>query len=228
MHCPWTNGVLPVDKCAHCAVERAEPICHDVSSVICKGLNAAMLVSTIKMRISNLPRALGLAMLVMALPLQVLAAEVDAFLGSYVGQAVSESGGEISARDIAVEIRGRDKGFTLKWSTVTKRKDGRLKRKAYEVNFVRSKKDNVYASAMRKNLFGKAVPMDPLKGDPFVWATIDGATLTVHALIITEDHGYEMQTYARTRTDKGLDLMFHRVRDGERLRDVNGTLVKVD
>jgi hypothetical protein len=158
----------------------------------------------------------------------VSATDLAAFYGSYVGQAVSESDGEISNRDIAVEIRAHKKGFKLKWSTVTKRADGRLKRKAYEVNFVGSGTETVYASAMRRNLFGKAVPMDPLKGDPYVWATLVGSTLTVHAMIITESHGYEMQTYRRTRTDAGLDLVFNRVRDGERLRDVTGTLVKVD
>ena len=109
-----------------------------------------------------------------------------------------------------------------------RRADGRIKRKSYEVNFVPSATDNVYASAMRRNLFGKAVPMDPLKGDPYVWATLTGATLVVHALVITEDHGYEMQTYRRTRTADGMDLVYHRVRDGKRLKDVNGTLVKVD
>jgi len=154
--------------------------------------------------------------------------QLEDFFGSYEGQAVSESGGEVSTRDIAVDLFEYKDGFRLKWATTTKRKDGRMKRKTYEVHFVPSSRDGVFASAMRRNLFGKAVPMDPLKGDPYVWATLDGATLTVYALLITEDHGYEMQTYKRTRTADGMRLVFHRVRDGERLRDVTGSLLKVD
>ncbi|MEM7407526.1 MAG: hypothetical protein AAF458_19700 [Pseudomonadota bacterium] len=153
---------------------------------------------------------------------------IKAFFGNFVGQAISESGGEISTRDIAVDIKEHKKGFRLSWTTTTRRGDGRVKRKEHTVDFVPSGSSNVYASAMRRNLFGKAVPMDPLKGDPYVWARLDGPTLIVHALVITEDHGYEMQTYRRTLTDKGMELVFHRVRDGERLRDVTGTLVKVN
>lgn len=153
---------------------------------------------------------------------------IDSFYGRFEGQAISETKGEISNRDISVEIVEQQKGFKLKWVTVTKRSDGRLKRKSYEVDFVPSYTENVYASAMRRNLFGKAVPMDPLKGDPYVWATLKGATLVVHALVITDEHGYEMQTYRRTRTARGMRLVYNRVRDGKRLRDVAGTLVKVD
>ena len=153
---------------------------------------------------------------------------IESFYGRFEGQAISETQGELSKRDISVEVEPEKKGFKLKWVTVTKRSDGRLKRKSYEVNFVPSATENVYASAMRRNLFGKAVPMDPLKGDPYVWATLTGATLVVHALVITDEHGYEMQTYRRTRTADGMRLVFHRVRDGKRLRDVTGTLVKVD
>ena len=141
---------------------------------------------------------------------------------------MSDSGGEVSTRDIAVDLFEYKDGFRLKWATTTKRKDGRMKRKTYEVHFVPSSRDGVFASAMRRNLFGKAVPMDPLKGDPYVWATLDGATLTVHALVITDEHGYEMQTYKRTRTDTGMELVFHRVRDGKRLKDIRGTLKKQD
>jgi len=153
---------------------------------------------------------------------------IESFYGRFEGQAISETQGEISERDISVEITPEKKGFKLKWVTVTKRSDGRVKRKSYEVDFGPSSSANVYASAMRRNLFGKAVPMDPLKGDPYVWAILSGATLVVYALVITDDHGYEMQTYRRTRTADGMRLLFHRVRDGERLRDVTGTLVKID
>ncbi len=76
-------------------------------------------------------------------------------------------------------------------------------------------------------MFGNAVPLDPLKGDPYVWARVHEDSLTVYALHVLEDGGYEMQTYARTRIPEGLDLKYSRVRDGEILRTVNGILLEV-
>ena len=49
--------------------------------------------------------------------------------------------------------------------------------------------------------------------------------LTVHALYITDDGGYEMQVYERSLDEKGdMDLVFKRFRDGEPIRDVTGNL----
>jgi hypothetical protein len=151
--------------------------------------------------------------------------DIEDFYGHFEGKAMDAAGGVIEGRDISVDIKeGRKGGFNLSWSTEIQRADGRVKRKSYTVGFVTSGTDNVYASAMRKNVFGKAVPLDPMKGQPYVWATLSGATLTVYALVITDQHGYEMQTYRRTRTDTGMELEFHRVRDGVRLKDIRGTL----
>ncbi|MBT6273876.1 MAG: hypothetical protein HOI95_07060 [Chromatiales bacterium] len=165
----------------------------------------------------------------LVLPGQVFAKElkIEQFYGQFDGHAVSAGGGEISPRDISVTLKAYKKGFSLAWVTVIKRANGTSKRKAYSVKFVPSATDRVYASAMRTNVFGKAVPMDPLKGDPYMWATMDGATLTVHALVITEEFGYEMQTYARTRTADGMELVFNRVRDNRQLKEVRASLRKV-
>ena len=79
---------------------------------------------------------------------------------------------------------------------------------------------------MRTNVFGQAVPLDPLKGDPYVWARIEGDALRVHALIIRQDGGYELQIYNRVLTTTGLELSYSRIRDGEVLRTVDGTLIR--
>ncbi len=151
----------------------------------------------------------------------------DAFFGEFEGQAVSESGGEIRKRDLRVKISPHKKGFTVNWISVTKRSDGKLKRKEYSIDFHPTRRDNIFRSGERNDFFGNAVPMDPMKGDPYVWARIHGDTLTVHALHVLEDGGYEMQTYARTRIPEGLSLEYSRVRDGENLRTVTGTLLEV-
>ena len=159
-----------------------------------------------------------------------IAADIEAFYGAYAGRGVARSsGGELTDRDLSVEI-GPDKkgkGFVLAWSTVSQRSDGRQKRKDYRIRFVPGGRDNVYSSAMRINMFGRAVPLDPLKGDPYVWAAVSGRTLKVHALVVTEGFGYEMQTYERTLTKEGMDLKFTRVRDDERLRDLQAKLVRL-
>lgn len=153
---------------------------------------------------------------------------IEAFYGKYTGQAVTTGEDEFSKRDLSVHIKpaGKDK-FTIHWITFTRSASGKRKRKEYSISFKPSDRKNVFASAMKKNLFGKSVPMDPLKGEPYVWARIHGKTLTVHAMLITDDGGYEMQVYDRTLTEGGMDLKFSRVRDGKTLKQITGSLLKL-
>ena len=66
-----------------------------------------------------------------------------------------------------------------------------------------------------------------MKGDPYVWSRVNGDLLTVHAMIITEDGGYEMLTYKRTVVEEGLDLEFNRIKNGESLKTITAHLEKV-
>ncbi len=151
---------------------------------------------------------------------------VKDFFGAYVGRSISNIGEGLSQRDLNVVIKKHKKGFTLDWTTVTRKADGAVKSKSYSINFRATQRRGIFASAMRNNVFGGAEPLDPLKGDPYVWAGIKGDTLTVHALLITDDGGYEMQVYERTLTKDGLLLNFSRIRDGTPLRHITGTLKK--
>jgi len=184
------------------------------------------------MRTENLLsiRTLVLCAAMMATATSTNAASVDftIFFGEYEGEAVSENDGEVRKRDLRVNISAFRNGFTVNWISVTKRPDGKLKRNEHSINFLPTRRENIFRSGERKDFFGNAVPMDPLKGDPYVWARIHDETLTVHALHVLEDGGYEMQTYTRTRIPKGLSLRYSRVRDGEILRTVTGTLTEVN
>ncbi|MDP6787575.1 MAG: hypothetical protein QGI13_10655 [Rhodospirillales bacterium] len=151
----------------------------------------------------------------------------SAFFGEYEGKSISSTEQGLSKRDLSVSIKSKGKGFTLKWTTVTHKPGGKAKRKAYSIDFRPSGRENIFASAMRKNKFGASIPLDPLKGEPYVWGRLHGSTLTVHAMMVTEDGGYEMQVYDRTLTATGLDLTFSRIRDGERFKLIKGTLTKV-
>lgn len=155
------------------------------------------------------------------------AAGLDAFYGEYVGRTISSSQEGLSERDLSVAIRPEGKGFTVDWTTITRRTDGTAKRKAYSISFHPSGRDNIYGAAMKSNMFGGRVPLDPLKGEPYVWARIAGDTLSVYAMQITDSGGYEMQVYDRTLTETGLELRFSRVRDGQNLKLITGTLSRV-
>jgi hypothetical protein len=80
---------------------------------------------------------------------------------------------------------------------------------------------------MHRDVFGYSGPLDPLKGEPYVWARIAGSTLTVYTLRIIDDGGYEIQTFDRTLTSDGLDLRFSRQRDGKVLQPITGTLKRI-
>lgn len=151
----------------------------------------------------------------------------EKFYGQYVGEAVAENADEILPRDIGVNIAAKGKGFVVTWTVVIRKADGRVKRDETTITFQPSKREGIYSSAMRTDVFGNPAPLDPLRGDPYVWARIDGSTLTIHALIITDEGGYEMQVYERVLAPGGLDLRYSRVRDGTILRTVTGKVKKV-
>lgn len=153
--------------------------------------------------------------------------KISDFFGAYRGQSISVTGEGLSARDLNVAIKKTKRGFNLSWTTVTRKKNQSAKRKSYSIDFSKSPRKNMWGSAVRRDAFGNMQPINPLReGDPFVWATLKGDTLTVYALIITTAGGYELQTYARTLTADGMKLDFTRLRDGEKLKAITGVLIK--
>jgi hypothetical protein len=154
-------------------------------------------------------------------------ADISRFVGDYVGTAeVVEADGTAVPRDMSVTIAEQKGGFQVEWTSTTYRSDGRVSEKSYSINFVPSVRDGIYAAAMQRNVFGHEVQLDPMKGEPFVWARIEGDTLSVFSLYVAPDGGYEIQQFDRTLASGGLDLKFSRVRNGEIQRTVSSYLVK--
>jgi hypothetical protein len=151
----------------------------------------------------------------------------ERFYGVYVGEAISQSGDELDKRDINAEIAPQGKGFKVSFTVVLKRGKDKPRRDEYTIAFVPSKRPGIYSSAMRTDVFGNAVPLDPLAGDPYMWARVEGSKFWRYALFVTEAGGYEMQTYEYSLVPGGMDLRYSRVRDGEILRTVTGKLKKV-
>lgn len=148
------------------------------------------------------------------------------FLGEYQGHSIVDSAGVLTIHDIGVRITQFEGGFTVAWSTATQNSNGEVDRTAYSVNFVPTGREHIFASAMVSNLFGKQVPLNPLEGEPFMWARITGPTLTVYAMFVTEAGGHDMQIYERTLSEDGMQLRIQRLRDEMPYRVVTGTLKK--
>lgn len=155
------------------------------------------------------------------------ASGLEPFYGDFEGRSISENGDGLTKRDLGVVIAPLDRGFRLSWTTVKNRADGNRQRKSYTIDFRATRRPGVYASAMRTSKFGSRVPLDPMKGEPFVWARLAGRTLSVYALLIDDNGRYEMQVYDRTLTEAGLYLEFNRYRDGATLRTITGRLARV-
>lgn len=176
--------------------------------------------------VPGLARAIGLCMVLVLLAGQALA-DPSRFAGTYSGSAeVVSADGSTLPRDMSVEIKTSRPGFSVTWTSVTYRSDGRVSEKSYSIDFVPSDRDSVYAAAQRKNVFGHEVQLDPMKGEPYVWGRITGDTMTVFSLFVAEDGGYSLQQYDRTLADGGLNLRFQTIRDGEILRAVETFLTR--
>jgi len=174
-----------------------------------------------------------LAVAALLLPVALRAAEapavgIEAFFGSYEGRATGSAESRADDRDLSVTIGPADDGgFVVSWATAVRGEGGKdEKRKAYTIAFQPTQRPGVYSSAMRANVFGDKVPMDPFKGDPFVWARLAGKTLSVYALIIQADGGYDLQIYDRTLAPDGLDLVFSRWVDRQQVGGLTARLVR--
>ncbi|KIC11421.1 hypothetical protein RA19_07575 [Leisingera sp. ANG-M1] len=169
--------------------------------------------------------ALAVAALLL-LPLQALA-DVARFAGEYTGSVdIVKADGDTDPRDMSVEIRETRKGFTLRWTATTEKDDGRKKTKSYEVEFVPSGRDGVFSAAMTRNVFGHAVPLNPMEGEPFVWGRLTNGTLTVFSLFIHPNGDYEMQQYDRTLAEGGLNLVYSSRLNGEPKRQLETFLAR--
>lgn len=154
------------------------------------------------------------------------ATSIDPFLGSFEGNVEFDNNGTVERRDMNVEITETDRGFSVSWTSVSYKSDGRTKENSYTIAFRPSERENIYASAIKPNVFGKLVPLDPLKGEPFVWARIEGQTLTLFSLFIDENGDYEMQEYHRTLAEGGLQLEFRRLNNGAEVRTIETFLTR--
>ena len=154
-------------------------------------------------------------------------AQIGPFVGSYSGSAqLVLADGSTQDRELSVEISQNRNGFTVQWTAITIKPDGRVDEKSYEIDFVPNAREGLFSAAMKKDLFGNDVQLDPMQGEPYVWSELQGETLTVYALFVEPRGGYVIQQYDRTLAEGGLLLEFNSVRNGEIQRTVSSFLMR--
>ncbi len=161
-------------------------------------------------------------------PARAEAAEhpIGPFVGDYLGHTISSGASGLTENDLSVSIRAADKGFVLKWTTITERADGTRQRRSFAMEFQPAADQFMTSDSSTAKRFAPLSPVAPLKGDPYVWARIEGGTLVVHIMLVIDDGGYEMQVFERTLTERGLNLKLIRVRNGRAFAPVTGSLLR--
>lgn len=152
--------------------------------------------------------------------------DIKAFFGSFAGSGVADGDDTtyfgVTQRDLDVRISAAaDNGFTVAWTTVL-RAGGDMQ----NPNIRRRATTMTFRPGPRPGIFTAAENGDPLRGGTISWARISRSTLTVYSFSVQDDGRHDMQTYARTLSGTGMDLVYTRIVDGERQRRVRGKLVK--
>jgi hypothetical protein len=166
-------------------------------------------------------------------PLQAASADLEPFYGAYVGVAMVEDlrTGETQQRDMDIVIEPyQEDGLMIHWVNVTL-VDGRrdvpgVQRRVQTVLFEPADDREHYVEVAAANPFRERETTRPMRGDPVRWATVDGPRFHVYSFVVLEDGSYEMQIYDRVLTDKGIDIRFQRIVDGEVVRQIEGTTVR--
>ena len=172
----------------------------------------------------NALRYLFLGAVLGAASLPCDASDYDLFVGEFSGMFIPVDTEKGHVRDLGVSIRPIDHGINISWETTTF-DEGHSKTKSYTIDFLETERKNVLKSAQKKNLFGGRDPLDPMKGEPYAWARIRDRTLSVYVMLITDDGGYEIQTYNRTiKPDGDLTTQYSRIKNGELKVSLTATL----
>lgn len=148
-----------------------------------------------------------------------------AFYGVYSGTGIARSKDSfyfgITMRDLDVEIRPEGDGFTVSWTTVLRQggtpENPDVRKKTTKIAFKPSDNPKTWKAVDRT---------DPYSPEGMSWVRISGRTMTTYIMTISKNGKYNLQSYARTISGRGMDLEFTRIKDGETTRTVKAKLVK--
>jgi len=161
-----------------------------------------------------------------------VAAELSDFFGTFVGHAQEMEDATPMSRDMDIVIEPfHEDGFQIHWITVMK-VDGRrdvpgVSRTLQSVFFEPASDRNFFVEVEADNPFREREEKVPMLGHAVRWASLNGDTLRVYSFVVLADGRYELQIYNRTLTEVGLDIVFRRFDDGELVRQIKGSTVRV-
>lgn len=151
---------------------------------------------------------------------------IKAFFGKFQGGGVAENDDSlyfgVTARDFDVDIQPADKGFSVTWTSVIRGGGTPGKPESRRKTSMRT-----FKPSSRPGIWEAVASKDPIDGGEMSWARITGNTMTVYLMVVRNDGAYELQQYARTILPSGMEMVFTRLRDGDKVRSVKGRLVKV-
>lgn len=145
-----------------------------------------------------------LTLAVAAAPARAEQAQIEEFLGPWVGQTVGESEVERKATLLIEATDGG--GLQLEWTSFEPREgrpDARVRQRRLELR-----------PSERKGLWRGVGENDPVAGEA-AWAFVASRTLTVNVAAVRDDGRLERQIYYRTLTREGMTLAYRRFLDDE-------------
>jgi len=146
---------------------------------------------------------------------------LEGFYGVWLGSAVTESktetGKEVTARELYVSILESDKGFSMEWAAIRRKGVSATEEDPIVMQvaeFVETERPGVWRSEPSE---------DPL-GGIYAYARLQDGTLYVYNIAVDKAGRLETQIYQRTLSPEGMQLEFRRIVDGVLVRTVKGTL----
>ena len=130
-------------------------------------------------------------------------AELEGFLGPWIGQTVGDQ--DVERRGTLLIERRDPAGFTIEWTSFEAEEDGEAKKRQRRLAF---------APAEREGLWRAEGENDPIAATA-AWAYVEGRTLTINIVAVLDDGRLERQIYYRTLTKDGLTLAYRRFLDDE-------------
>lgn len=158
-------------------------------------------------------------------PAHAAGEDIGHFAGTYIGEYVSEPAASVRPDDLHLRVRIHRKGFMLDWQSLAKPEES--PKHHYNVSFVPTSRTNVYIAAMRCDMFGNLRPLDPMQGEPFMWAAVEGNRISLYVMEIDARGAHDLRIYRYRLEGERMTLTFERHRDEERLRVIRGGMKKL-
>ena len=170
--------------------------------------------------------SLVVAALLFAVPAFAADPLPKSFYGSFAGTGLSETRPDgkpvkVQPRDFEVTITEKGDGFSVMWRTteyVIRPGDSKVEKEKTTINFMPGSRAGMYKSD---------IAADVTAGEPVYWAVVQGDSLLVYRMVVTDKARFEIAAWKRTMTKDGkMQLEFNRYGTASPPRTVKGTLVR--